>query len=94
MRSAGIRDSTAVASMATQATTMLTGDIRNSKENMSDEDGKGIPSWDVVIEWELDTSKVRGELGIEFQDIDRSIVETFEDLERWGHLGKTRSPLV
>ena len=45
-------------------------------------------------EWELDTSKVRGELGIEFRDIDRSIVETFEDLERWGHLGKTRSPLV
>jgi dihydroflavonol-4-reductase len=38
----------------------------------------------------FDNSKVRTELGLEFRDIDHTILETMEDLERWGHLGKRR----
>jgi dihydroflavonol-4-reductase len=38
----------------------------------------------------FDNSKVRSELGLEFRDIDKTILETMDDLERWGHLGKKR----
>jgi dihydroflavonol-4-reductase len=38
----------------------------------------------------FDNSKVRNELGLEFRDIDETILETMEDLEQWGHLGKRR----
>ena len=36
--------------------------------------------------YELDTSKITSELGIEFRDLDVSIGDAFSDLERWGHL--------
>jgi hypothetical protein len=29
-------------------------------------------------------------LGLVFRDIDQTILETMDDLERWGHLGKKR----
>jgi dihydroflavonol-4-reductase len=38
----------------------------------------------------FDNSKVRRELGIEFGNVDRTILDTMEDLERWGHLGRKR----
>jgi dihydroflavonol-4-reductase len=38
----------------------------------------------------FDNSKVRKELGLEFRDVDQTILETMDDLERWGHLGKKR----
>lgn len=38
----------------------------------------------------FDNSKVRSELGIVFRDVDQTILDTMEDLERWGHLGKRR----
>jgi dihydroflavonol-4-reductase len=38
----------------------------------------------------LDNSKVRTELGLVFRDIDQTILETMDDLERWGHLGRKR----
>ncbi len=38
----------------------------------------------------FDNSKVRSELGLEFRDVDRTILEAMDDLERWGHLGKKR----
>jgi len=34
----------------------------------------------------LDTSKIQRELGMEFRDIDTSIIETANDLLRWGHV--------
>lgn len=33
-----------------------------------------------------DNSKIREELGLEFRDLDRTILDTVEDLLRWGHL--------
>jgi dihydroflavonol-4-reductase len=39
-------------------------------------------------EMRFDNSKARRELGIEFRDVDQTILETMDDLERWGHLGK------
>jgi dihydroflavonol-4-reductase len=36
----------------------------------------------------FDNSKARRQLGIEFRDVDQTILDTMEDLERWGHLGK------
>ena len=41
-------------------------------------------------EMRFDNSKARRELGIEFRDVDQTILETMDDLERWGHLGKRR----
>jgi dihydroflavonol-4-reductase len=38
--------------------------------------------------YDLDTSKVQNELGVEFRDLDQSLAEALKDLERWGHLGK------
>ncbi|MGH8916586.1 MAG: SDR family oxidoreductase [Acidimicrobiia bacterium] len=38
----------------------------------------------------FDNSKARDELGIEFRDVGQTILETMEDLDRWGHLGKRR----
>jgi dihydroflavonol-4-reductase len=38
----------------------------------------------------FDSSKVRTELGLEFRDLDQTILETMDDLEMWGHLGKKR----
>jgi dihydroflavonol-4-reductase len=38
--------------------------------------------------WNLDTSKIRRDLGIVFRDLDQTIVEALHDLDRWGHLGK------
>lgn len=36
----------------------------------------------------LDTSKIQRGLGMEFRDIDTSIIETANDLLRWGHVEK------
>jgi hypothetical protein len=36
------------------------------------------------------TAKARRELGIEFRDVDRTILDTMEDLESRGHLGTKR----
>jgi dihydroflavonol-4-reductase len=36
----------------------------------------------------FDSSKVRNELGLEFRDVDQTILDTMEDLDRWGHLGR------
>jgi len=33
-----------------------------------------------------DTSKVRRELGMQFRPVERTIVDTMDDLSRWGHL--------
>ena len=33
-----------------------------------------------------DTTKIRRELGITFRPVEDSVLETMEDLERWGHL--------
>ena len=41
-------------------------------------------------EMRFDNSKARRELGIEFRDVDQTILETMDDLEKWGHLGKRR----
>jgi dihydroflavonol-4-reductase len=38
----------------------------------------------------FDNSKVKSDLGLVFRDVDQTILETMEDLERWGHLGKRR----
>lgn len=38
----------------------------------------------------FDNSKARDQLGIEFRDVDQTILDTMEDLDRWGHLGKKR----
>jgi dihydroflavonol-4-reductase len=38
----------------------------------------------------FDNSKVRAELGLVFRDLDDTLLETMEDLERSGHLGKRR----
>jgi hypothetical protein len=38
----------------------------------------------------LDNSRVRRGLGIEFGNVDRTILDTIEDLEHWGHLGRKR----
>jgi dihydroflavonol-4-reductase len=39
-------------------------------------------------EFNVDTSKIRRELGMKFRDPVRTLLEATEDLERWGHLGK------
>lgn len=39
---------------------------------------------------QFDNSKARSELGMEFMDVDRTILDAMDDLERWGHLGKRR----
>jgi dihydroflavonol-4-reductase len=36
----------------------------------------------------FDNTKAREELGLRFRDVDDTILETMEDLERWGHLGR------
>ena len=41
-------------------------------------------------EMRFDNSKVRKELGLDFRDVDETILDTMDDLERWGHLGKKR----
>jgi dihydroflavonol-4-reductase len=38
----------------------------------------------------FDNSKVQAELGLVLRDIDDTVLETMEDLERWGHLGRRR----
>jgi nucleoside-diphosphate-sugar epimerase len=38
----------------------------------------------------FDNSKVRRELGLEFRDVDQTILDTMENLDRWGYLGKKR----
>jgi dihydroflavonol-4-reductase len=38
----------------------------------------------------FDNSKVKRELGLEFRDVDQTILDTMEDLDRWGYLGKKR----
>jgi dihydroflavonol-4-reductase len=38
--------------------------------------------------YNVDTTKVRRDLKIDFRDLDKSIEETWIDLERWGMLGK------
>lgn len=38
----------------------------------------------------FDNSKAKQELGIDFRDVDRTILDTMEDLERWGHLGRRK----
>ncbi len=38
----------------------------------------------------FDHSKAMRELGIEFRDVDQTVLDTMEDLERWGHLGRRK----
>jgi dihydroflavonol-4-reductase len=38
----------------------------------------------------FDNSKARRELGMEFRDVDRTILDAMEDLENWGHLGRRK----
>lgn len=41
-------------------------------------------------EMRFDNSKVRSELGLAFRDVDQTILDTMEDLDRWGYLGRRR----
>ena len=41
-------------------------------------------------EMRFDNSKVRSELGLVFRDVDQTILDTMEDLDRWGYLGRKR----
>jgi dihydroflavonol-4-reductase len=38
----------------------------------------------------FDNSKVKRDLGLVFRDVDQTILDTMEDLDRWGYLGKKR----
>jgi dihydroflavonol-4-reductase len=38
--------------------------------------------------YDLDTSKIRAELGMAFRDTDQTVIDTMTSLEDWGHLGK------
>jgi len=38
----------------------------------------------------FDNTRARDELGLVFRDVNQTILETMEDLDRWGHLGKKR----
>jgi hypothetical protein len=38
--------------------------------------------------FELDTTKIKTELGLEFRDVDQTVIDTMTSLEDWGHLGK------
>jgi len=38
--------------------------------------------------FQIDTSKVRTDLGIVFRDPDQTVLDAMADLERWGHLGR------
>src|SRR5262245_16848461 len=35
----------------------------------------------------FDNAKIRRELEVEFRDVQQTILETVEDLKRWGHVG-------
>jgi dihydroflavonol-4-reductase len=51
----------------------------------------GLRSWLLTHlggEFNVDNNKIRSELGIEFRDPVRSLLDGMEDLDRWGHLGK------
>ena len=37
-------------------------------------------------EYEIDTTRIRSELGITFRSIEEAIVDTYRDLRRWGHI--------
>ena len=37
-------------------------------------------------QFEIDTSKIRSELGMTFRPIPETIIETYRDLRRWGHI--------
>lgn len=37
-------------------------------------------------EFEIDTSKIRSELGMTFRPVEETIVDTYRDLRRWGHI--------
>jgi dihydroflavonol-4-reductase len=41
-------------------------------------------------EMRFDNTKARRELGLDFRDVDQTILDTMDDLEHWGHLGKKR----
>ena len=36
--------------------------------------------------FEIDTSKIRSELGMTFRPVEEAIVDTYRDLRRWGHI--------
>jgi len=36
----------------------------------------------------FDNTKIRRDLGIEFRDVHQTILETMDDLKKWGHLGR------
>ncbi len=38
--------------------------------------------------FQIDNSKAREQLGIDFRDPDQTILDTMSDLEEWGHLGR------
>ena len=38
--------------------------------------------------YDLDTSKIQNELGVEFRDLDTTLVDALTDLEVWGHLSE------
>ena len=37
-------------------------------------------------QFEIDTSRIRSELGLTFRPVEESIIETYRDLRRWGHI--------
>jgi dihydroflavonol-4-reductase len=39
-------------------------------------------------DFKFDSSKAERELGISYRDVDQTILDAMDDLERWGHLGK------
>ena len=38
--------------------------------------------------YDIDTTKIRTELGLEFRDTDQTVIDTMTSLENWGHLGR------
>jgi hypothetical protein len=36
--------------------------------------------------FEIDTSRIRSELGMTFRSVEATIVDTYRDLRRWGHI--------
>jgi dihydroflavonol-4-reductase len=37
-------------------------------------------------DFEIDTSKIRSELGMTFRPVEETIIDTYRDLRRWGHI--------
>ncbi|HRE88774.1 MAG TPA: hypothetical protein PK095_06485 [Myxococcota bacterium] len=40
----------------------------------------------------FDNGKIKRELGLTFRPLDKTILDTVADLEKWGHLARTPAP--